>query len=492
MDEMLMLLFLALLAPFLGAILSALFRGRIAYGIAVLAAVVPLAASIAAALSIYMEGGMVYTIPGFGLPWLEMAGGTYDTGIFGIVLDNLSAIALLAVAVLGFLVVIYATEYIEKRYELDPSYDGRRSYIFWLLIFIGSLVGLVLSPSLLAMFIFWEMNGYSMWALIANNPKDKALNAGFRALIMTHIGGLAFLVAILLTFIQAHSFAYSAIGQLTPAFKVAVVLLLMVAAWAKCAQVPFHRWLPDAIETPTILSSYLPVAAMLKPGVFLIARIMISGFALPDSAGLIMAIMAMITMFMAVLSYFRQDDLYRIMGYSAIIGLAYIFVGFSLGIAGSRAGYEGAILYMFCDAAAKGTLFLAVGAVAYGAGSTRISELQGLARKMPLEGFAYLIGLLAATGVPPFAGFWPKFYIFIGTLEAPTGWLMLILLATESVVSFGWLLWIGQKIFLGRPSELVEAAGDPPPGMSMALILGMVLCLLMPLLGIPLMQGLMP
>jgi hydrogenase-4 component D len=204
--------------------------------------------------------------------------------------------------------------------------------------------------------------------------------------------------------------------------------------------------------------------------------------------------MAFLTMFMAVLAFFRQDDLYRLLGYLTIAHLGYIFVGLALGIYGSHEGYQGAVLYLLCDGAAKATLLMSIGSIAYATGTRKINQLQGLSGKLWLEGIAYLIGALAATGVPPFAGFWPKFMIFTGTLNpnVPGGPVLLALLAAESVVSFGWFLWLGQKIFLGKPSEIAAAAGDPPPGMAFALIAGMALCLLLPLVGIPLVSGLMP
>jgi hydrogenase-4 component D len=496
MNEILALLLIAFAAPFIGAIIAGLTRKRVSYFISMLAAVVLLAITAGASWTAYLYySGTSETLNfgpdfSFSLPWLRdaipAAAGVASGNMFGILFDPLGIIGLLAVAIVGFLIVMYTTDYIQYRYESDPSYDGRRSYFFWLLLFIGSLVGVVLSPSLLQMFVFWEINGFCTWALISNNPKEAALRAGFKALIMTHIGGLAFLIAMLMTFAGTGSFAFAAIGSLAPAAKGAAIMLFLVAAWAKCAQVPFQRWLPDALESPTPLSSYLPVAGVIKPGLFLMARLVISVPEIQPAIGVVMAAAAIVTIFLAVLAYFRQNDLNRLVGYVAMVGMAYVFIGFSLYIAGSKEGYQGALLYMLCDGVAKGTLILSVCSIAYGAGNHKISDLRGLAKKMPLESFAFLIGTLAATGVPPFAGFWPKFMIFTGTLQAPNGWLLLTLLAAESVISFGWLLWVGQQIFFGEPSPVAAAADDPPLAMSVALVVGMILCLVMPLIGIPL------
>jgi len=476
-DSMFNLLLLTLLAPFVGALLAGLARGRLCDLIAVLASAVTLFGGLLCVFAVYPSAPVKYEISG--LPWLQM------TGVFGFALDSLGSVMLVGIALVGFLVVVYSTEYLSPRNAEHPYTKGRPSYFFWLLVFIGSMVGLALSPNLLQIFIFWELTTLSSWALISFTQEEKSLRAGFKALVMTHIGGLAFIFALLVTFVFAHSFNFEALGQLATPLKVTAFLLLLVAAWAKSAQIPFHTWLPDAMEAPTPISAYLHAAAMVKAGVYLIARVLYSGLHLPAGVGFFMAVMALLTMFMAILAYFRQDDLKRLLAYSTIVHLGYIFVGLSLGIAGSTAGYQGAVLHILCHGVAKATLFLCAGAIAYSTGTRSISQLGGLASRRPLLGVAYLVGVLAATGVPPFSAFWSKFLIFVGALESPAGWVVLLLLACESVISFGWLLWIGQKIFLGKPSEAALAAQDSPI-MEGVLVVGILLCLAMPLLAIPL------
>jgi len=295
-----------------------------------------------------------------------------------------------------------------------------------------------------------------------------------------------------LLFAFAHGFDFDSLGRLPGGLRAAAFLLLLVAAWAKSAQVPFHTWLPDAMEAPTPISAYLHAAAMVKAGVYLVARVVSSGWDIPLYLGVVIAVMAMVTIFMAIVSYFRQDDLKRLLAYSTIAHLGYILVGCSLGVFGSTIGFRGGVLHILCHGVAKGTLFLCVGAIAYGAGTRRISQLRGLGSKMPLEAAAFMLGAIAVTGVPPFSTFWSKFLIFSGTLEVPNGAILLVLLAAESVVSFAWLLWVGQRVFLGTPSPAVAAAADPPPAMSIALVIGMILCIVAPVFGLPLVKWIMP
>jgi hydrogenase-4 component D len=482
---MLALLVITLLAPFVGALFAGLTRGRMSHFVAILTSGITLFAAAETVLAIYSRAPVRYDFLAPALPWLS------KVPIFGLALDSLGSVMLIGITLIGFLVVIYSGDYLSARNAEHPYHKGNPRYFFWLLLFIGSMVGVALSPNLLQMFVFWELTTLCSWALISHTQEEKALRSGFKALIMTHLGGLAFIVVLMLTYAFTGSFDFSSLGQLAAPLKAAAFILLLAAAWAKSAQIPFHTWLPDAMEAPSPISAYLHGAAMVKAGVYLIARLLISGLNLPAGLGLLMAVMALLTMFMAVLAYFRQDDLKRLLAYSTIVHLSYIFVGLSLGVIGSTAGYQGAVLHILCHGAAKATLFLCAGSIAYSAGTRRISDLRGLASKRPLEGVVYLIGVLAVTGVPPFAGFWSKFLIFVGALESPGGWALLVLLVAESVISFGWLLWIGQKIFLGKPSEAASAAGNPPPAMTAVLVVGMVLCLAMPIIGIPLVQGLL-
>jgi len=485
--EMTLVLMLALLGvPLLGGVIAGLARGRAIQVVAVTASLVTAILGVDLVIRVY---GSKASFTLGGLPWLP---GSTGAGLFGLAIDPLSSIMVLVITVIGFLVVLYSTEYLSPRNAEHPVREGYERYYFWLLAFLASMVGVALSPNLLQLFIFWEMTTLCSWALISHSQQPAAMRAGMKALVMTHIGGFAYLFALLILFAFTRSFEFSALGKLASGMKAGTFVLLLMAAWAKSAQVPFHTWLPDAMEAPTPVSAYLHAAAMVKAGVYLVARLIGSGWAVPRELGLLIAVMAMVTMFMAVLAYFRQDDLKKLLAYSTIVHLGYVFVGISLGIIGSTVGYQGAALHILCHGVAKATLFLCVGSIAYGAGTRRISQLSGLARAMPLEAVAFVVGALAVTGIPPFSSFWSKFFIFVGALESPGGIVLLILLAIESIISFSWLLWVAQKVFLGQPSAAVAGAADPPWPMSFALVAGIILCMAVPYIGLPLVKLLAP
>ena len=475
-----------LIIPFVGALVCGILPrgGKVVAGFVSLAAA---ALAVLAAAAVYPGRWEMHS---GGLPWLPGALG--ETPLFGLALDPLGSLMLLVVTVVGFMVVLYSSEYLSEKNAEHAYRGGDNRYYFWLLFFLGSMIGVALSPNLLQMFIFWEMTTVCSWALISHTHTEVAQRAGMKALVLTHIGGFGFLVALCLLFTFAGGFRFNSLGDLGLTMRGAVFLLLLVAAWAKSAQVPFHTWLPDAMEAPTPISAYLHAAAMVKAGVYLVARVLSSGWGVPPYLGLVVAVMAMVTIFMAVISYFRQDDLKRLLAYSTVAHLGYILVGCSLGVFGSAIGFRGGVLHILCHGVAKATLFLCAGAIAYGAGTRQISQLRGLGTRMPLVAAAFMVGALAVTGVPPFSTFWSKLLIFTGALEVPNGAILLVLLAAESVVSFAWFLWVGQRIFLGAPSPAAANAAPSPPAMSTALVIGMLLCLAAPIFGLPLVKWIAP
>jgi len=428
----------------------------------------------------------------FVLPWINL-----PTKLFGYLIDPLSSLMLLVITIIGFLVILYSTEYLSPRNKDHPVTNGKNRYNFWMLLFIGSMVGIAISPNLLQLFIFWEMTTLCSWALISYNRQDAALKAGYKALLMTYFGGIFFMIALVILFVNTKSFEFPALGNLTPALRTTVFILLAIAAWAKAAQVPFYTWLPDAMEAPTPVSAYLHAAAMVKAGVYLLARVILSSYpALTFGNGLVIAIMALVTMFVGVFLYFFQDDLKRLLAFSTIVQLALILFGISLGIMGSPVGFRGGVLHIACHSVAKGLLFLSVGAIAYASGTKSISSLGGLARKMPLTAAAFMVGVFSLTGIPPFSCFFSKFFIFTAALNigGVTGTLFAVLVILESLICFGWFLWIGHKIFFGEPLALNpqnHIVKDTPFAMSASLIILMILCLIIPWVTMPIVNRIM-
>ena len=475
---------LMLILPAAGALLCALLKGRARPAALAIAAIVT---GLAAWLTFSTFGATYIRILG-SLSWLH---GIVDAPVLGILIDPLAFVMLLVAVPIGFLTVLYSTSYLtdkNREHPVGSEHYGR--YYFWLLLFITSMVGVAISPNFLQFLVFWEMTTLCSWALISFRQNEKSLRAGFKALLLTHVGSAFLLLAILIIFARTNSFEFSALGQLPEGLRSWVFLFLLIAAWAKAAQVPFQTWLPDAMEAPTPISAYLHAAAMVKAGVYLMARSVSSGWSIPPKMALLMAGMALVTILVALSFYFVQDDLKRLLAYSTIAHLGYVLLGIAVGGLGSTLGFQGGVLHIICHGYSKATLFFCAGTIAYVTGTRSISALRGLGKIMPLTATAFFVGLLSVTGVPPLACFWSKFMILSGAmrLSGPLGPLIVIFILCETLVSFGWMLYIAQKIFLGAPLVAVEVPADPPLAMNITLIVLMIGCVVAPLVGMPLVQ----
>jgi hydrogenase-4 component D len=243
--------------------------------------------------------------------WLASAG---IHGLFGYLLDPLSWLLLSIVVVLGFLVLCYATAYMSRGNKEHPSEEGKQRHHAWLLLFIAAMIGVAVSPNLLQLFVFWEMTTLCSWALISHYRNADSLRAGYKALLMTFSGGLFFALGLVLLFVQTKSFEFSALSALSPQWRFWIFFCFLLAAWAKSAQVPFYTWLPDAMAAPTTVSMYLHAAAMVKAGVFLMARICLANSNLSFASGLVMACMAVLTMIVALLFFFLSKRFKAVAG----------------------------------------------------------------------------------------------------------------------------------------------------------------------------------
>jgi len=486
---MLPVLILLIALPLVGAIVVLALRPSGVRAVAVGAAAITLGLTSWAVIHVFPHS--VSHVFGR-MPWLK---GLEPVGLFGVLLDPLASLALIVITGVTFLVVVFSTAYMSDANREQPLAKGQRRYYHWLLLLLAAMVGLALSPNLLQLFICWELTTLCSWALISHTQEEKTMRAGFKALVMTHIGGLFFLVTLFILFISTRSFAFTALAQLSPGLKSLVFLFLLIAAWAKAAQIPFHTWLPDAhAEAPSPISALLS-GVIVKVAVYALARIITSFYTggpplAVDAVGLVAAIMALATMFMALTLYFAQDDLKRLLAYSTITHLGYVLLGIGMGLLGSELAFRGGILHIINHAFAKSTLFLCAGAVVYMTGTRSIRQLGGLVQRLPLVGVAFAIGVLAITGVPPLGCFWSKFYLLTGALQIAGGLgpVILVLVLLESVISFAWMLRVTQKIFLGKPTEAVLAAqpGRLPMAMTIVLVVCIIMCVLAPVIGIPL------
>lgn len=257
---------------------------------------------------------------------------------------------------------------------------------------------------------------------------------------------------------------------------------ILFAAWGKSAQLPMQAWLPDAMEAPTPISAYLHAASMVKVGVYIFARAIIDGGNIPHVIGGVGMVMALVTILYGFLMYLPQQDMKRLLAWSTITQLGWMFFGLSLSIFGSRLALEGSIAYIVNHAFAKSLFFLVAGALSYSCGTRLLPHLRGVLHTLPLPGVGFCVAALAITGVPPFNGFFSKFPLFAaGFALSVEYWILLpamILLMIESVASFAWFIrWFG-RVVPGKPSEAVADAAPLPGSMRLVLIVLIVMSLI--------------
>lgn len=398
-----------------------------------------------------------------------------DIALYGILVDKISALIGSVFILFGFLVVVYSGGYLSEKNRDHPEHNGiQRRYYFFLLAFIGSMAGLVMSSTMFGLLIFFELTGVCSWGLIGYYNDEKSLKAAMKAIITTELASVGLFIATAAFFVLTGSFQLSAFTTLDETAKTMIFIGILIAAWGKSAQLPFHFWLPDAMAAPTPISAYLHAASMVKAGVYIFARCLLSAGSVPQVIGILGSLMAMVTMLYGLLMYFPQKDFKRLLAYSTITQLSYIFFALSLSIFGSATAFNGAIAHIFNHAIGKGLFFLVAGAVGYSTGTRLLPNLKGLLKKMPLVGVCFAIAALAVTGVPPFNGFFSKFTIFTGGFEAsrnaPLLLILVVIAILETIGSFAWLFWIFSSSVPGDPSVEVEAASDIAPSMKFALV----------------------
>src|ERR1700722_3775349 len=346
------------------------------------------------------------------IPWLSVSSQVFGhfTINVGTLLDPLSAMMLVVVTLVSFLVHLYSLGYMDD----EP---GLARFFMYLGLFTFSMLGLVVSPNLFQMYIFWELVGLCSYLLIGfYTSKPEANQACKKAFVVNRVGDLGMFLGILFLsyYLGTSDFGQIAahIGQ-WPLFGPAwlplgvVALLLFCGAVGKSAQFPLHVWLSNAMEGPTPVSALIHAATMVAAGVFMVARVYaVFDAALLSSvnAPMVVACVGGFTSLFAATIACTQFDIKRVLAYSTLSQLGYMVLALGVGGLGVTAG----AFHLFTHAFFKALLFLGAGSVIHAVHSNDIRAMGGLRRKMPITGVTFLVGCLAISGVWPFAGFFSK------------------------------------------------------------------------------------
>ena len=355
--------------------------------------------------------------------WLSFGGATIEMGLL---VDPLTAVMLVLVTSISLLIQVYSVGYMKG----DPSFAR---YFAYMSLFTASMLGLTLSSNIIQLYAFWELVGVSSYLLIGFwHERPAAAAAAKKAFIVTRIGDVGFLIAILYLFLKADAFA--AAGQnafhipdiwqaaqplaagggiLAGASLTWMALGIFAGAVGKSGQFPLHAWLPDAMEGPTPVSALIHAATMVAAGVFLVARFF-PVFEQSDNAMAVVALIGVFTAVMAATMGLVMNDIKRVMAYSTVSQLGYMMAALGLG------AYAPAIFHLVTHAVFKALLFLGAGNVNHTSGTFDMRYMGGLRRYMPATYLLVVIAGLSLIGIVPLAGFWSKDEILLAAFDGNT------------------------------------------------------------------------
>ncbi len=374
-------------------------------------------------------------------------------------LDGLSLTFALLISGIGTLIVLYAGGYLKGH-----VHQGR--FFSFILMFMGAMQGLVVADSFLTLFVFWELTSITSFLLIGfDHSREASRRAAVQALIVTGAGGLSLLAGLLVTGAATGTGELSALlasGDMireSPLY-LAALLLLLGGAFTKSAQVPFHFWLPNAMEAPTPVSAYLHSATMVKAGVYLVMRLN-PAFGETIAWETILPIFGGATLLTGGLLAVRQTDLKLMLAYTTVasLGLLVMLTGF-----GSEKAIEAAVLYLIAHSMFKGALFMVAGLIDHEAGTRDVTKLGGLRSAMPITFAAAVVAAISMGGLPPLFGFLAKEEIY-AALGFADGWttLLTIVAIAGNALMFAIGFVVALRPFLGAKVETPKHAHEGPP-----------------------------
>jgi multicomponent Na+:H+ antiporter subunit D len=335
---------------------------------------------------------------------------------------------------------------------------------------LASTVGLALSANLLTFFVFYELLTIATYPLVVHKESPEALRAGRRYLAYLLTGGVALLLALALTYTATGDVTFQAGGFIggvmsTPELLL-VGLLFALAFGTKSAIIPLHAWLPAAMVAPTPVSALLHAVAVVKAGVFGFARAIgyvIGPAALADvGAADVLALLAALTILVASVTALAQDNLKRRLAFSTIAHLSYIVLGLAIV---SATAWSGAMLHIANHAMLKITLFFCAGAIYATAHLDRVSQLDGIGRQMPVTMTAFAVASVGLAGLPPLGGFWSKWFLALGAVDAGQ-WPYAVVLLASGLLTAGYLFPIVYRAFFRPPPEEAPLTGEATPFMA--------------------------
>jgi NADH-quinone oxidoreductase subunit L len=399
---------------------------------------------------------------------------------FAFQVDQLSSLFLLIITGVGFLIHVYSTAYMQE--EEDEHY-GR--YFSYLNLFVFSMLLLVLGANYVIMFIGWEGVGLCSYLLIGFWFKNNNYNyAARKAFVMNRIGDLGFLLAVFWILGKLGTVNYSDVFANASTFSTfevtAITLLLFVGAMGKSAQIPLYTWLPDAMAGPTPVSALIHAATMVTAGIYMIVRSNVL-YNMAPVTQTVVAVIGLATAFLAATIALKQNDIKKVLAYSTVSQLGYMFLGLGVG------AYTGAVFHVMTHAFFKALLFLGAGSVIHAMHHEQdIRSMGGLKKYLPITHITFLLACLAISGIPPFSGFFSKDEILAAAYEHNKV-LWVVGVITAGMTAF-YMFRLYAMTFLGQfrgTHEQEHHLHESPSAMTIPLIILAILSVVGGFVGIP-------
>lgn len=472
---MISLVWLIPVFPLVGFLLISLFKKALPGNLSGVLASVLVLASFCISLGLFLTVDQPVTIDYFN--WIHA--GSLSVS-FSFLIDHASIVMLLIVTGVGFLIHVYSIGYMAHDESKARFFAQLNLFIFFMLI-------LVMASNYVLMFAGWEGVGLCSYLLIGfwfkNDDYNRAANKAF---IMNRIGDLGFLLGIILIYITFGSTNFKEVFNGTKGFSdnapviVAITMLLFIGAMGKSAQIPLYTWLPDAMAGPTPVSALIHAATMVTAGIYMVVRSNVLYSLAPTTLAFITVIGTATAIFSATIAI-SQTDIKKVLAYSTVSQLGYMFVALGVG------SYATGLFHVTTHAFFKALLFLAAGSVIHAMGGEQdIRKMGGLRKKLPLTFIVFLIGTLAISGVPPFAGFFSKDEILAHAYIQNQ--FLFVILAITSVLTAYYMFRVTFLTFFGNfrgTNEQAHHLHESPAVMTIPLVILAILSTVGGFLGMP-------
>ncbi|HDQ98796.1 MAG TPA: hypothetical protein ENN51_00715 [candidate division WOR-3 bacterium] len=381
--------------------------------------------------------------------WSRAGTGSHGLWLMGIlrvlpsplmVVDGIGLLLATVFAFVWLLVTLYSTGYLK-------GYDYQDDYFGFLLMMLGAMVGLCFARNMLMIYLFWELAGIATWRLVAFYRSDREVAAARKTLLITFAGSVLMLVGFAVVFVEHQTFSPDRLSG--PGMNPWALFLILAGIVTKSASVPMYVWLPDAhTSAPSPMSAVLS-GIVAKIGLIAYIRIFIqSPLAPPESWPLIVGGIGVAGSLLAAGGALYARDYKRVLAYSTVSQLGYIFIGFAFA---ATFGLHAGIIYLVAHCLAKAGLFLAMGVVEKTTGRRDLTELGGLARTMPVTAAATAVMMLSIIGLPPLLGFWGKFYVILAAVRGEA--LVIAIAALVAAVMTALYMVRLYRMFTGEPRE---------------------------------------